>query len=95
VKRGGAPVAVPLDSVELAADESADTLLAIDDALLRLGALSPRLVQVVECRFFIGLTEDETAAALGVTARTIRRDWQKAKGWLAAVMSGSDTLSPP
>jgi DNA-directed RNA polymerase specialized sigma24 family protein len=40
------------------------------------------LVRVVECRFFGGLTEEETATALGVTARTVRRDWVKAKGWL-------------
>lgn len=88
LKRGHTPVAVDLDKLPLSVDESADTLIALDDALTRLTALSPRLVQVVECRFFIGMTEDETAAALGVTARTVRRDWTKAKAWLAAVMSG-------
>jgi RNA polymerase sigma factor (TIGR02999 family) len=88
LKRGNAPVAVDLDHLQLSVEESADALVALDDALTRLGALSPRLVQVVECRFFIGMTEEETAAALGVTSRTVRRDWLKAKGWLAAVMSG-------
>ncbi len=88
VKRGEAPIAVNLDHLQLARDDSADTLVALDDALARLGALSPRLVQVVECRFFIGMSEEETATALGVTARTVRRDWLKARGWLAAVMSG-------
>jgi RNA polymerase sigma factor (sigma-70 family) len=44
--------------------------------------LDGRLSQVVECRFFGGLTEEETAEVLGVTARTVRRDWTKAKGWL-------------
>ena len=64
------------------ADERAEVLLALDDALARLAALDGRLVRVVECRFFGGLTEDETATALGVTSRTVRRDWAKAKGWL-------------
>jgi len=67
---------------EPAADERADVLVALDEALGRLGALDERLVRVVECRFFGGLTEEETAIALGVTARTVRRDWIKAKGWL-------------
>ena len=49
----------------------------------RLAALNPRLAQVVECRYFGGLTELETADALGVTERTVRRDWVKARAWLA------------
>ena len=52
----------------------------------RLGDLSPRLVKVVECRFFGGMTEEETAVALGVTDRTVRRDWLKAKGLLATML---------
>lgn len=62
----------------------ADELLALDDALKRLSALSPRLSRVVECRYFGGLTEIETAHALGVTTRTAARDWVKARGWLFA-----------
>jgi RNA polymerase sigma factor (TIGR02999 family) len=64
------------------ADERADVLVALDEALAGLAALDVRLVRVVECRFFGGLTEEETAQALGVTARTVRRDWVKAKAWL-------------
>jgi RNA polymerase sigma factor (TIGR02999 family) len=86
-KRGGERVAIDLDQLELSADESADALVALDDALTRLAELSPRLVQVVECRFFSGMTEPETGAALGITDRTVRRDWLKAKGWLAAMMA--------
>ena len=67
---------------ELVAEERADVLTALDEALTRLAVLDERLVRVVECRFFGGLTEEETATALGVTARTVRRDWIKAKGWL-------------
>lgn len=51
-------------------------------ALSELATLDMRLARVVECRFVGGLTEEETAAVLGVTARTVRRDWTKAKGWL-------------
>jgi RNA polymerase sigma factor (sigma-70 family) len=55
------------------------TLLALDDALER---LDPRQRQVVECRFFGGLDDAEIAEALGVTTRTVRRDWVKARAWL-------------
>jgi RNA polymerase sigma factor (sigma-70 family) len=68
------------------ADERAETLIALDDALTRLAALDARLARVVEYRFFGGLTEEETAEALGITARTVRRDWVKAKGWLLEVL---------
>lgn len=85
-KRGGDHVRVDLDAAQFSADESADVLVAIDDALQRLGDLSPRLVKVVECRFFGGMTEEETAVALGVTDRTVRRDWLKAKGLLATML---------
>ena len=81
-KRGGEQRRVDLDAVQIAVVERAGTLVALDDALTRLTAFSPRLGQVVELRFFGGLTEEETARVLGVTDRTIRRDWIKARGWL-------------
>ncbi|MEJ7812316.1 MAG: ECF-type sigma factor [Gemmatimonadaceae bacterium] len=68
--------------IQVAVAERAETLVALDEALVRLAALNPRLSSVVECRFFAGLSEEETATALGVTARTVRRDWVKAKAWL-------------
>jgi RNA polymerase sigma factor (TIGR02999 family) len=82
LKRGGAPARVSLDDVPAVANERAHTLVALDEALTRLAAIDERLSKVVECRFFGGLTEEETAEALAVTARTVRRDWVKAKGWL-------------
>jgi RNA polymerase sigma factor (TIGR02999 family) len=94
-KRAGAYQRVPLEVTTAAlesgpgagdhlaaANDRAEVLVTLDDALTRLAALDERLVRVVECRFFGGLTEEETASALGVTARTVRRDWAKAKGWL-------------
>lgn len=59
-----------------------DELLALDEALERLTAVDERMARVVECRFFGGLTEDETADALGVSRRTVANDWVMAKGWL-------------
>lgn len=82
LKRGGERVRISLDDPALVADERAETLIALDDALSRLAELDERLSRVVECRFFGGLTEEETAEALAVAARTVRRDWVKAKGWL-------------
>lgn len=81
-KRGAAPRRVSLTDTMLVAEERADTLLAVDEALIELARIDSRLSRVVECRFFAGLTEEETAETLGVTSRTVRRDWTKAKGWL-------------
>ena len=88
-KRGGGLEPVDLDAAEVAVEERAEVLIALDEALTRLGALSPRLAQVVECRFFGGLTEEETAQVLGVAERTVRRDWVKARGWLHAELAGA------
>ena len=82
VKRGGALRHISIDSVQLASDEGTDTLLALDEALGRLKELDPRQAQVVECRFFGGMTEEETAEALGISMRTVKRDWAKARSWL-------------
>ena len=82
LKRGGASRPVSLTDVPVAVEERAETLIALDEALSELSELDERLSRVVECRFFGGLTEEETAEALGVTGRTVRRDWTKAKGWL-------------
>ena len=79
-KRGGAgdPV-VTLDDEIMGADDQAEMVLDLNDALERLAAWDARLARVVECRFFGGLTEQETADALGITVRTVQRDWVKAR----------------
>jgi RNA polymerase sigma factor (TIGR02999 family) len=89
VRRGGGVRPVTLDEALVVADLQTESLVALDDALEKLGTLNPRLVRVVECRFFGGMTEEETAQALGVTARTIRSDWVKARGWLRQALAGS------
>jgi RNA polymerase sigma factor (TIGR02999 family) len=78
------------DPASLAAGDRADILVAMDEALERLAALDARQARVVECRFFGGLTEAETAEALGVTARTVARDWVKARGWLYTELGRDD-----
>jgi RNA polymerase sigma factor (TIGR02999 family) len=81
-KGGGLLARIPIESVEVASEERAELLLALDDALTRLKALDARQARVVECRFFGGLTEEETAEALGIGLRTAKRDWAKARSWL-------------
>jgi len=88
-RRGGVHrVAIALDDLELAGvpelavADRADWLLALDEALARLAVMDERLARVVECRFFAGLSEDETAEALDISPRTVERDWQVARGWL-------------
>ena len=88
-KRGGRRERVTLDEEMLSLDDRADLLLAVDEALDRLRDLDERATRVVECRFFGGFTEEETAAALGVTERTVRRDWVRAKAWLYEVLRES------
>ena len=88
-KRGGAHGArVTLDEEGIAVEQQAEGLIALDEALTRLAATDPRLAQVVECRFFGGLSEEETADALGITSRTVRRDWVKARGLLLRALRG-------
>ncbi len=87
-KRGGDQAPLSLDDEAVAIESRAETLVAVDLALERLTALDERLCRVVECRFFSGLTEEETSEALGVTTRTVRRDWVKAKGWLYRELHG-------
>jgi RNA polymerase sigma factor (TIGR02999 family) len=84
LRRGGVRQRVSLDDVTgvPTTSQRADELLAVEEVLQRLEVIHPRLVRVVECRFFVGLTEAETAEVLGVTARTVTRDWVRAKGWL-------------
>jgi RNA polymerase sigma factor (TIGR02999 family) len=69
-------------AMRLAGAERADELLALDDALEQLAETDERLSRVVECRFFAGYSEEETAEILAITARTVRRDWTKAKAFL-------------
>jgi RNA polymerase sigma factor (TIGR02999 family) len=82
LKRGGGSAHVTLERVQMGVEDQADTILAIDQALTRLSLRNPRLTRIFECRFFAGLTEEETASALNVSLRTIQRDFVKGKAFL-------------
>jgi RNA polymerase sigma factor (TIGR02999 family) len=92
-KRGGGLERLPLDEWKAPPDqfgfsrEQADALAALDDALRRLEQVDPRQSKVVECRFFGGLTIEETAKAIGISPRTVRRDWLVAQAWLHREMT--------
>ena len=82
VKRGGQFRAVALEEGLVPAEERAEALLAVDEALTRLAEHDPAMARVVECRFFAGLSEEETAEATGTSLRTVQRQWRRAKAWL-------------
>jgi RNA polymerase sigma-70 factor, ECF subfamily len=82
VKRGDGQAPLNLDDFELATDDFAAELSDLDDALQRLATQFPRQARVVECRFFGGLSVEETAEALDLAPRTVKRDWSLARAWL-------------
>jgi RNA polymerase sigma factor (TIGR02999 family) len=81
-KRGGAVTVVPLDEGRVPSPQPEVEVVALDDALDRLASFDPRAARIVELRYFGGLSVKETAAVVGVSPRTIRRDWAAAKAWL-------------
>lgn len=91
LKRGGGSQLVVLEQFnEPSAPAAVVDVLALDEALNRLTGISPRTTRVVELRYFCGLSETETAAALDVSVRTVRRDWTMAKAWLFGELSDQD-----
>jgi len=87
-KRGGGGQHVTLSQVADLSIDSDEGLLALNDAMERLAREKPRLADVVECRFFGGYGEEDTARALGMSLRTVQRDWLKARAWLYRELSG-------
>ncbi|HEY6336885.1 MAG TPA: sigma-70 family RNA polymerase sigma factor [Candidatus Sulfotelmatobacter sp.] len=87
-KRGGGARHVPLDEGCMASAEPGVDLIALEDALTRLGATDVRKSKVVELRFFGGLTVDETAEVLQVSGETVMRDWSMARAWLLRELDG-------
>jgi RNA polymerase sigma factor (TIGR02999 family) len=87
LKRGGLQRPLTLEEEEIAADDQPESLLQLHEALNRLAEVEPRLAQIVECRFFGGLSEEEIAEALGLVVRTVQRDWTKARILLRHALS--------
>ena len=82
-RRGGSPAKVNLDDSAVLSPASDRSILAVDEALTALSQVAPRQAKVVELRYFGGLTEEEIVAALDISPRTVRRDWNLAKAWLS------------
>lgn len=81
-KRGGDRMRITLDDRAQVSDDDDTDLVALDEALTRLAQLNPRHSRIVELRYFGGLTEEQVAEALKISARTVRRDWSVARAWL-------------
>jgi RNA polymerase sigma factor (TIGR02999 family) len=81
-KRGGHQAKIPLEEAFVIATDRCDEVLALDEALERLAQLDARQSRVVELRFFGGLTVEETATVLGISPKTVKREWSTAKAWL-------------
>jgi RNA polymerase sigma factor (TIGR02999 family) len=88
-RRGGGAVAITLENVGADPAVPIDDMLALNDALDRLAGMHPRMAQVIEYRYFGGLTEEETARLLEVTVRTVQRDWTRARAWLYQTLTAS------
>jgi RNA polymerase sigma factor (TIGR02999 family) len=82
VKRGGNPRRASLNIEELARDGRPEEIISLDEAIQRLEKKDERMSEIVKLRFFVGLSEAETAAALGLSDRTVRREWALARAWL-------------
>ena len=88
-KRGGKQVRVPLSGLSLASDQDPTQILALDDAIRRLREQDPQAAEIVELRFFGGLSVQETAQTLEVSERTVKREWAVARAWLYDTLRGS------
>lgn len=93
-KRGGSREPLPVDDVVAMVTERGSEVVALDEALARLEALDPEAATVVELRFFVGLSSDETAEVLGCSERTVGRRWSVARAWLFRELNatGEDEL---
>jgi len=90
-KRGGGEIAVPLDEAVIVGPEASSTVLELDDALQRLAAIDERKAEIIQLLFFGGLTYDEAAAALGISAATVHRELKLAKAWLSRELAQSQS----
>lgn len=90
IKRGGGAPHISFDEAQVLTEENADRVLALDEALNELAVHNERHSRIVECRFFAGLTIEETAEVLGISAATVKRDWRLLRAWLRRALSGED-----
>ena len=93
-KRGGSQLKISLTSANGWEEPRDEDLLSLDEALARLAELEPRISQVVELRFFGGLTETEVAEVLNISTITVKRDWKVARAWLMTHLRRADSSKP-
>ena len=90
-KRGGPIAKLPLEEALVVAEGQFEDIMMLDDLLIRLARIDPHEAQIVELRFFAGLSVEETAAAMGISSTTVKREWSVARKWLAREMGRSTT----
>jgi len=90
-KRGSGVVPLTLEDHRCASEDDSMAVLALDDAMKDIAEIDPRLIHIIECRYFAGLTVAETAEALNIAVRTVERDWRRARGYIRKAM---DTDAP-
>jgi RNA polymerase sigma factor (TIGR02999 family) len=90
-KRGGDAHRIPLDINEIQVDDQAEWILAVHQALEQIREVDERLEQIFDCRYFAGLSEEESATALGVSVSTVQRDWRRAKAWLREALADGES----
>lgn len=90
-KRGGAVKPIPISLVDVASEEDSESILILDETICRLEKLSPQQAQVVRLRFYAGLSVEETAETLGVSAVSVKRAWRYARAWLWREMNAAES----
>jgi RNA polymerase sigma factor (TIGR02999 family) len=88
-KRGAGQAPLTLEDDRYATEDDSLAVLALDNALRDIAEIDPRLEQIIECRYFAGLSVNDTAEALGMAVRTVERDWQRAKAYLLQAMEAN------
>jgi RNA polymerase sigma factor (TIGR02999 family) len=94
-KRGGGMKKTDLDGVFAFTEDKAEEIIHLDRALDSLAAMDPRQSQIVEMRFFAGMSEEEIAEVLGVSIRTVRREWRISRAWLHRALTGTEARATP
>ena len=90
VKRGGARVKASTSTVDVPVENRLELVFSVDEILEMLEGFNPRLARIVECRFFAGMTESETADALQIPLRTMQREWMRARAWLVKELTAHE-----
>ena len=95
VKRGSGQRTIPIDLIDVASTGNPTEILALDQALTEMEAFDSQMAHVVKLRFYAGLTVEEVAGLLGISASTVKREWSVARAWLYRTLAGDDSAAAP